>query len=139
MDLDTALEWAATRTHGVLITIRRDGRPQSSDISYALHDGTFAVSVTANRAKTANMARDPRVVLHVSEPAAWSYVSFDGTVDLTPVTADPTDPVADALVEYYERVAGRPHPNWAEFRLAMVAERRLLALFTPTSAVGQIR
>jgi hypothetical protein len=33
MELDQALAWAAERTQGVLITIRRDGRPQSSDIS----------------------------------------------------------------------------------------------------------
>ena len=138
MELEKGLAWAATRSHGVLITIRKDGRPQSSDIVYTFDDGTFAISITADRAKTANMRRDPRVVLHLTDRAAWSYLSFDGTVELTPATTDPNDSVADALAEYYEKVAGKPHPDWAEYRAAMVEEGRLVVRFTPTSVVGQI-
>jgi PPOX class probable F420-dependent enzyme len=138
VNIDKALQWAATRQHGVLITIRADGRAQSSDIMYALDAGQFTISVTETRAKTANMRRDNRVVLHLTDPAAWSYVSFDGTVELGPTTTSPTDPASDALVEHYSAVAGKPHPDWAAYRQAMVQERRLLATFTPTSAVGQI-
>ncbi len=142
MDLSTALPWAAQRSNAVLITIRRDGRPQSSDISYRLTEGDdqlFEISLTADRAKTANMRRDPRVVLHITEPSSWSYLSFDGTVELTPPTTDPGDAVAEALVEYYEKVAGKPHPDWDEYRAAMIAEKRLLARFRPLSVVGQVR
>jgi len=139
MDLDTALAWAADRTDAVLITIRRDGRPQSSDISYALDDGVFTISVTADRAKTANMRRDPRVVLHLTDRSLWSYLSFDGTVEVSPVTTEPGDATSDALVAYYERVAGKPHDDWDEYRAAMVAEQRLVVRFTPTSVVGQVR
>ena len=89
MDLDHALDWAGQRNDAVLITIRRDGRPQSSDITYDLRDGVFAISVTEDRAKTVNMARDPRVVLHLTNRSSWSYVSFDGVVALSPVTTDP--------------------------------------------------
>jgi hypothetical protein len=42
------------------------------------------------------------------------------------------------LVEYYEAVNGSPHPNWDEYRQAMVDQGRLIARFTPTSAVGQV-
>lgn len=138
MDLQTALPWASQRTDGVLITIRRDGRPQSSDISYSLDDGVFAISVTASRAKTANMRRDNRVVLHLTDRSSWSYLSFDGTVELMEPAADPRDATADALVAYFEKVAGEPHSDWDEYRAAMVAEGRLLVLFTPMSVVGQI-
>lgn len=138
MDLTSAITWAAGRKHAVLITIRADGRPQSSDIVYVVDDGTFVISVTADRAKTRNMARDPRVVLHLTDPATWSYLSFDGTVELTPPAQSGDDPTADALVAYYEAVNGGPHPNWAEYRQAMVDEQRLVATFTPTSVVGQI-
>ena len=138
MDLTTAFEWAAPRTAATLITIRGDGRPQSSDISYAFDDGVFAISVTADRAKTKNMQRDNRVVLHLSDRASWSYLSFDGTVELTPVTTEAGDATSDELVAYYERVAGEPHPDWDEYRQAMVDEQRLLVRFTPTSVVGQI-
>ena len=139
MDLDTALTWAAGRRSGVLITIRRDGRPQSSDISYLVDGGDFVISITDGRAKTANMRRDPRVVLHLTDPGSWSYASFDGTAALSPVAAAIDDEVNDRLVDYYRTVAGAEHPDWAEYRQAMVDERRLLVRFTPTSVVGQIR
>jgi hypothetical protein len=77
------------------------------------------------------------VVLHITEPSSWSYLSFDGTVELTEPTTAVDDATADALVEYYRAVAGQEHPDWDEYRAAMVAEGRLLARFRPTSVVGQ--
>ena len=139
MELSQAIQWAADRKLAVLITIRADGRPQSSDIVYALDEDVFVISVTAGRAKTINLRRDPRAVLHLSDEKAWSYVSLDGTVELSPATTSPGDATSDALVDYYERVAGGPHPDWDEYRRAMIDERRLIARFTPTSATGQIR
>ena len=139
MELSQAIQWAADRKLAALITIRADGRPQSSDIVYALDDGAFIISVTAGRAKTANLRRDPRAVLHLSDEERWSYVSLDGTVELSPATTSPGDATGDALVDYYERVAGGPHPDWDEYRRAMIDERRLIARFTPTSATGHIR
>ena len=137
MEIDAALEWVAQRRTAVLITIRSDGRPQSSDVAYLVEDGTVVVSLTADRAKTANLRRDPRCVVHVTEPSSWSYVSLDGTVELTPVTTESGDATSDVLVAYYERAAGRAHPDWDEYRAAMISERRQLARFTPRSAVGQ--
>ena len=137
MDMTTALNWAQSRSDGILITIRKDGRPQSSDIVYSLRDGVFEISLTDSRAKTKNMRRDNRAVLHITDRPSWSYLSFDGTVELTPATTDVTDETSDALVAYYERVAGKPHPEWDEYRAAMVAEGRLLATLTPAGVVGQ--
>jgi PPOX class probable F420-dependent enzyme len=139
MDLTTALDWAGKRSNAVLITIRGDGRPQSSDISYQVDGDTFVISVTADRAKTVNMMRDPRVVLHITEPGEWSYLSFDGVAELMSPAADPADATVDALVTYYEAVAGAPHPDWDEYRAAMVAEQRLIVRLRPASVVGQIR
>ena len=139
MDLAGAIEWAAERNLAALITIRADGRPQSSDIVYDLDEGTFCISVTEGRAKTANLRRDPRAVLHISDPSSWSYVSFDGTVELLPTATSPDDATCDALVRYYERVAGKPHPDWDEYRRAMVDERRLVVRFTPKTATGMLR
>ncbi len=139
MELSEAIDWAADRRLGVLITIRADGRPQSSDIVYDIDDGVFMISVTAGRAKTANLRRDRRAVLHISDEKAWSYASLDGTVELMPATTSPGDASSDALVAYYERVTGGPHPDWDEYRQAMIDEGRLIARFTPTSAAGHIR
>lgn len=138
MDLTTALEWAGQHHNGIVITIRSDGRPQSSDIVYVVDDSTFLVSVTDDRAKTRNLRRDPRAVLHISRPETWSYVSFDCTAELSPVTTEPGDETNDRLVAYYEAVRGAPHPDWDEYRRAMVDERRLLLRLTPGSAVGHI-
>ncbi len=138
MDIEAAIEWASERRHGVLITIRGDGRPQSSDVSYFVSDGTIVISVTDSRAKTRNLRRDPRAVFHITEPGSWSYVSFDGMVELSPVASAPDDTTADDLVEYYRAVAGEDHPDWDEYRRAMVDEGRLLVRLTPTSVVGQI-
>lgn len=137
MELAEAINWSTARRLGVLITIRADGRPQSSDVLYYVDDGVFCISVTADRAKTANLRRDPRAVLHVSDKKAWSYVSLDGTVELSPVTTSTDDATSDALVDYFERVAGT-HSSWDEYRQAMIDERRLIARFTPTHATGYV-
>ena len=137
MELTEAIDWASERRLGVLITIRADGRPQSSDIVYYVDNGVFHISVTDGRAKTANLRRDPRAVLHVSDEEAWSYVSLDGTVELSPVATSADDATSDALVSYFERVAGT-HSNWDEYRQAMIDERRLIARFTPTDATGYL-
>lgn len=138
MDLDTALAHAATGRTAVLVTIRADGRPQSSDVAYTVDGSRFLISVTDDRAKTRNMRRDPRVVLHITDPSTWTYLSFDGTVELSPVASSPDDGTADRLVDYYRAVSGGDHPDWDEYRTAMVQERRLLVTFTPDGVVGQI-
>lgn len=137
MDLSTALEYAAKGRIATLITIRTDGRPQSSDITYTVEGPALQISVTDDRAKTRNMRRDPRVVVHLSNPAGWTYLSFDGTVELSAVTTSPDDETAEALVAYYRAVSGE-HPDWGEYRRAMIDEARLIVTFTPTKVVGQI-
>jgi len=136
--VEQAMAWASERKHAVLVTLRKDGRAQSSDISYTVIDDEFVISLTATRAKTANMRRDPRVVVHITDPSSWSYVSFDATASLGAVTIDPTDAAGDELVDYYRRVAGEDHPDWDEYRAAMVTEQRQLVRVRPASAVGQI-
>lgn len=137
MDLDVAVRFATENRRSVLVTIKRDGRPQSSNVMHVVDDGTFLVSVTDDRAKTRNARRDPRVSLHVSAPDFWSYVVVDGRADLTPVAADPGDDTVDALVAYYRAAAGE-HPDWDEYRRVMVAEKRLLLRVTPEHAYGML-
>jgi len=138
MEIPEALEWAAQHRTGVLITIRGDGRPQSSDVVYCVTGDSLRMSITADRAKTINMRRDPRVVFHITDPAAWSYASFDAVAELSPECSDPGDSTADELVEIYRAVTGGDHSDWDEFRAAMVAEGRLVARLTPRSVAGQI-
>ena len=137
MDISPTLDWASNRKHGVLITLRKDGRAQSSDVVYAVIDGRICVSLTDDRAKTRNMARDNRVIFHITDPGSWSYASIDATVELSPVTTASDDATAEDLVAVYRSVAGE-HDDWDEFRAAMISEGRLVAKLTPHSVTGQI-
>jgi len=136
MNLTTALAFAADRRKGTLVTIRGDGRPQVSNVLYVPDGDLLAMSVTADRAKTRNLARDPRACLHVTDETFWKYVVLDGTVSLSPPAAAPNDATTEMLVSYY-RASNGEHPDWDEYRAAMVAERRLIATLHVTSAYGQ--
>jgi PPOX class probable F420-dependent enzyme len=128
--------WLAERHHAVLVTIRKDGSPQTSNLSYDWHEGRARVSVTADRAKTANLRRDPRGVLHVLGDSFWQYASVRVTASLGPVSAEPGDAAGRELLEVYERISGGQHPDPQEFYEAMVTERRLVLSLTPVSVVG---
>jgi PPOX class probable F420-dependent enzyme len=110
---------------GVLVTIKRDGRPQLSNVTY-LYDGErIRVSLTDDRAKTKNLRRDPRASLYVNGPNGRSYVVLEGKAELTPVAADEHDDTVEQLVAYYREASGE-HPDWDDYRRAMVADKRLL-------------
>jgi len=134
--LDDAFAFVSARSQGVLVTRRRSGRPQLSNILYvAGPDHTVEISVTDSRAKTANLRRHPEASLHVTSDDFWSYVVLDGTVDLSPVAAAVDDPVVDSLVAMYRQARGE-HPDWDEFRAAMVDQGRILATLRADSAYG---
>jgi PPOX class probable F420-dependent enzyme len=133
------LDFAADRRWGVLATLKGDGRPQLSNIGYAYDRaaGVVRISVTADRAKTRNLLRDPRASLHVTSQDFWSWVVLEGTADLTPVAADPHDATVEELVAYYRGVNGE-HPDWSEYRRAMVTDRRLVVRLPVAHAYGQL-
>jgi len=140
MELSQAIDFARGRRQGVVVTIRRDGRPQLSNIGYLMEDdGSTRISVTDDRAKTKNLRRDHRAELYVPGDSWWQYVVLDGTAQLSPPAADPHDEVVDELVELYRNISGKEHPDWDDYRQAMVSERRIVLSFHPTSAYGAIR
>jgi len=135
---DRMLAFVAEHTWGVLATIKRDGRPQMSNVGYSYDDGLIRVSVTADRAKTRNLEADPRVTLHVASRDFWTWVAVEGTAELTPVAADPYDATVEELMTYYRGISGE-HENWDEYRAAMVADHRLVVRFRPERTYGQLR
>jgi PPOX class probable F420-dependent enzyme len=112
---------------GVLATIRGNGRPQLSNVGYAYDETPPAlrISVTDDRAKTRNLRRDPRASFHVTTADGWAYAVAEGTAELSAVAQRPDDSATDALVELYRSIAGE-HPDWDDYRAAMVRERRLV-------------
>lgn len=136
---DKHLEFLAAHRNGVLVTLKRDGRPQLSNIIYCYDAGAgrVEISVTADRAKTRNAERDPRVSLHASAKDFWSWLVVEGEASLSPVATEPTDPTVEALVQLYRALSGE-HPNWDEYCAAMVAERRQVLSFPVDHAYGQL-
>ncbi|HWB72487.1 MAG TPA: PPOX class F420-dependent oxidoreductase [Egibacteraceae bacterium] len=125
-----AEQFIAERHWGVLVTLKSsDGRPQLSNIGYALVDGQVRVSVTDARAKTANVRHDPRVSLYVTSDDFWTYIVAEGTAALSPVASEPGDDTCRALLELYETIRAEPHPDRDEFFAAMVDQRRLQLSF----------
>jgi PPOX class probable F420-dependent enzyme len=120
---------------GVLATIKGDGRPQLSNVSYYFdrRAAVLQVSITEPRAKTRNLRRDPRASILVSSDDGWSYAVAEGTAILTPPAMTPHDDTVEALIALYRNIAGE-HPDWDEYRRAMVTDRRVL-LTLPVSHV----
>jgi PPOX class probable F420-dependent enzyme len=134
------LGFVARNRRGVLATVKRDGRPQLSNLFYAWDDDQqlARISVTADRAKTRNLQADPRATLHVTSPDFWTWVAVEGTAELTPVAADPDDATVEELVAYYRALSGE-HDDWDAYRTAMVADRRLVVRLRPEHTYGQVR
>ena len=120
---------------GVLATIKQDGRPQLSNVSYHFdpREVVVRVSITEPRAKTRNLRRDPRASLLVDADDGWSYAVAEGIAELTPPAAAPDDATVEGLIALYRNIAGE-HPDWDEYRQSMVTDRRVL-LTLPISHV----
>ena len=136
MELDHAIEFARNNRSSVLVTTRRNGRPQLSNVLHHVYpDGLIRISITADRAKYKNLARDPWAALHISAPDFYSYVVLEAEVELTPVAARPDDEVVDELVDYYRSAVGE-HPDWNDYRESMVRDRRVIVRFRANRAYG---
>jgi PPOX class probable F420-dependent enzyme len=133
---DSTLTWLADRHHAVLVTLRSDRSPQSSNIAFSLRDGVAEVSVTDDRAKTRNLRRDPRAVLHVLGDSFYTYASIRAKAELGPVTTEPGDAAGQHLLQVYERITGSAHPAPQEFFEAMVEQKRLVLRLELLSAVA---
>ncbi|MFJ3304117.1 PPOX class F420-dependent oxidoreductase [Streptomyces sp. NPDC086549] len=134
---DALLKLLSEGHGGVLVTLKRDGRPQLSNVSHAYDpDGRIIrVSVTDDRAKTRNLRRDPRASYHVTSGDRWAYTVAEGTADLSPVARDPYDETVQELVRLYRDVLGE-HPDWDEYRAAMVRDHRLVLRLHVERAYG---
>jgi PPOX class probable F420-dependent enzyme len=131
-EIEDARRFIAENHRGVLATFRRDGRIQQSPVTAGVDDaGRVIISVTEDRAKARNARRDPRVSLCVFNDGFYgTWVQVEGSAQF----ADGPDRL-DALVDYYRRLSGE-HPNWDEYRAAMLKDRRVLLRFEIERASG---
>ncbi|MEV0800210.1 PPOX class F420-dependent oxidoreductase [Kribbella sp. NPDC050281] len=131
----TLADRIGTHGLGVLVTLKRDGRPQLSNVTYVFDGERIRVSLTDGRAKTKNLRRDPRASLYVDGPGGRSYVVLEGKAELSAVAADPHDAVVEDLVDYYRTASGE-HPDWDDYRRAMIGEMRLMFSMVVDHAYG---
>src|SRR4051794_3140639 len=132
MEISQALAAARENQQSVLVTIKRDGRPQLSNVLHSVGaDDVIRISTTADRAKYHNLRRTPWAALHINGPTFWTYTVLECDVALSQIAADPHDAAVDELVELY-RALGGEHEDWDDYRAAMVRDRRVVVRLTPT-------
>jgi len=134
------LDLIASHKRGVLATLLPDGRPHLSNIGYAYDPATqtLRVSVTDSRVKVRNLRSDPRASLHVTDRGFGGWAVAEGTAQLTPVASDLYDETVEELIDVYRAIAGE-HPDWDDFRKAMVADRRLVVRLPAERVYGRHR
>jgi PPOX class probable F420-dependent enzyme len=126
---DELTEFIKTRHHAIVITARTNGRPQASPVTVGVDpDGRIVIATYPERAKTRNARRDPGKVsvLFLSDDFGGAWVQVDGTAEVLDVP-DAVEP----LVDYFRSISGE-HPDWAEYRQAMIDQGKSLLRITPT-------
>jgi PPOX class probable F420-dependent enzyme len=126
MQPDEAREFIATNHRAVLATRRRDGRPQLSPVTCGLDDrGRVVISTRETAVKTKNLRRDPHASLCVfSDGFFGQWVQVEGSAEVVSLPE-----AMEPLVDYYRRTAGE-HPDWDDYRAAMIRERRVIVRVT---------
>ena len=126
---DELLDFIRPRHHAIVIPARADGRPQASPVTCGVDEaGRIVVSTYPERAKTRNARRHPQAsVLILSDDFGGAWVQVDGEAEVIDLPA-----AAEALVDYYRAIAGE-HPDWDEYRAAMVRQGKSLLRITPRS------
>jgi PPOX class probable F420-dependent enzyme len=126
VDRDALIEFLRPRHRVVLMTTRADGRPQSSPVSCGVDaEGRLVISTYPERAKVTNIRRDPRVSACVlSDDWNGPWVQVDGTAEVLDLPA-----ALEPLVEYFRSISGE-HPDWDEYRQAMVNQGKSLIRVT---------
>jgi PPOX class probable F420-dependent enzyme len=125
---------------GVLTTLKADGRPQLATIDFCYDAGARVarISTVDGSAKVANLRRDPRASLYVGSADLASYAVAEGEVEISAVAAEPDDATVEELIDVYRRIQGE-HPDWPDYRAAMVRDRRLVLRLNVTKFYGLVR
>jgi PPOX class probable F420-dependent enzyme len=121
------LDFIRTRHRMVLTTFRADGGLQSSPVTGGVDsEGRLVIASYPQRAKSVNIRRTGRAsVVVLSDEFNGPYVQVDGPAEVVglPEAVEP-------LVEYFRAVGGE-HPDWDEYRRAMVDQGKCLIRVTP--------
>jgi len=125
-DRERLLEFLRPRHHAILMTTRKDGRPQASPNTCGVDtEGRIVISTYPERAKAYNVRRDPRVsVCVLSDEFGGAWVQVDGVAEVLDLPE-----ALEPLVEYFRVISGE-HPDWDEYRQAMREQGKSLIRVT---------
>jgi PPOX class probable F420-dependent enzyme len=127
VDRVALVEFIRPRHRAILCTQRGDGTPQMSPVTMGVDpDGAILVSSYPERAKVRNLRRHPQAsvcVLSDEFGGPWAQVSG-------PVAVVDLPEALEGLVTYFRSISGE-HPDWAEYRQAMVDQGKVLLRMTP--------
>lgn len=126
MDLEGAVEFARTNHRAVLATLRRDGSPQLSPVTISVDDsGAVIVSSRERAAKVLNLRREPRAwICLLNDGFFGDWAQVEGSVEIVDLPE-----AMEGLVDYYRSISGE-HPDWDDYRAAMVRDQRVLIKLT---------
>jgi PPOX class probable F420-dependent enzyme len=130
MDLDKAREFVRNNHRAVMLTWHSDGRPQMSPVTVGCDkDGYIVVSTRETAVKTRNLRKNPQVFLTVTTDGFYGpWVQIEGTTEIISLPE-----AMDHLIDYYRDISGE-HPDWDDYRSAMIREKRVIIRVTPTRA-----
>ena len=130
MDIGQAADFLRAHHRAVLATSRSDGMPQLSPVTCTVDDeGRVLISTRETAVKTKNLRHRPRASLCVfTDTFFGEWVQVEGDAELISLPD-----AMDLLVEYYRRVSGE-HPDWDDYRAAMIRDRRVIVRVTITRA-----
>jgi PPOX class probable F420-dependent enzyme len=130
MDTGRAADFLRAHHRAVLATSRSDGMPQLSPVTCAVDDeGLVLISTRETAVKTKNLRRRPRASLCVfTDTFFGEWVQVEGNAEVISLPD-----AMDLLVDYYRRVSGE-HPEWDDYRAAMIRDRRVIVRITITRA-----
>lgn len=130
MDLDKAREFVRTNHRAVMLTWNPSGRPQTSPVIVGCdEDGHIVLSSREAAVKTRNLRKNPQTFLTVMTDAFYGpWIQVEGTAEIISLPE-----AMDHLVDYYRRISGE-HPDWDDYRSAMIRENRVIIRITPTRA-----
>jgi PPOX class probable F420-dependent enzyme len=126
VDREGLLEFLRPRHHAILMTTRKDGRPQASPNTCGVDaEGRIVISTYPERAKAANIRRNSQVsVCVLSDEFGGAWVQVDGTAEVLDLPE-----ALEPLVDYFRCISGE-HPNWDEYRQAMQKQGKSLIRIT---------
>ena len=126
VDVADVLEFVRNNHRAVVATLRKDGSPQLTPITVGIDDGKIIISSRETAMKVKHLRRNPYLWLTLLNDGFFGeFYQAEGPVEIVSLPD-----AMEGLIEYYRGISGE-HPDWDDYRAAMVRDQRVLLRVTP--------